>query len=221
MCSLVIANDHPLFRRGLRDVIEEDGSVRVVAEVGDGRAALEALRTLRPALAVIDIAMPELDGLELLRAVRRWHERPAIVMLTMYDDHWEQAFDLGAPGYLLKESAVDEVMSCLEAVASGRRFASEGLSAGASDQGSLAMLTAAERRVLKLIGELKTSREIAALLSVSHRTVQNHRQNACRKLGLSGSQALLRFALDHGQQPWMLEPPPGRRARAARASQSA
>ena len=197
--TVLIADDHPLVRRGLCDVIDQDSPFRVVAEVADGRAAIEALRASRISVAIVDISMPELDGIEVLRHTQQWHERPAMVMLTMHDDYVSTALQLGARGYLLKERAVGEVVSCLYAVDRGEVFLSEGLSDGTPTlaRSRLAELSPTELRVLKLLSEFKTSREIADVLCISYRTVQNHRQNAVKKLGLEGKNALLRFAVSH------------------------
>jgi DNA-binding NarL/FixJ family response regulator len=201
--GVLVADDHPIFRRGLRDVIDAHPGFRVVAEAGDGAEALRLLRETRPAIAVLDVSMPRVDGLEVLAQVAGWPERPATVLLTMHDDYAERAFQLGALGYLLKEHAVDELCACLDAIAIGRRFTGAGLPwqvGGGGDlepASPLAALTATERRVLRLLADFKSSREIAEILSISHRTVQNHRANMCAKLGLGGAQALLRFAVAH------------------------
>jgi DNA-binding NarL/FixJ family response regulator len=200
---VIIADDHPIFRRGLRTVIEEDSPFRVIGEAGDGREALALLRAHADAVAVLDLEMPEIGGLELLTQTRSWPKPPRVVILTMHDDCADRALELGAMGYLLKDHASDEVVACLHAVVRGSRYLSRGLSVSLDARGAVvvsgpvAQLTTTERRVVRLLGQLKTSREIAELMSVSVRTVQNHRQNACRKLGLQGNQSLLRFALEH------------------------
>ncbi|MGE0321059.1 MAG: response regulator [Polyangiaceae bacterium] len=203
---VLIADDHPIFRRGLREVLEEDVGFRVVAEAQDGVEALRALRELRPDIAVLDIAMPECDGLEVLTESQGWPDAPRVVLLSVFDKYVERAFELGASGYVLKEDAELELVQCLVAVASGERYVSSTLIESAGPQGQsdaphpLDQLTETERRVLKLLAEFKTSREIAELLSVSFRTVQNHRASAVRKLGLGGAQALLRYAAAHRER---------------------
>jgi DNA-binding NarL/FixJ family response regulator len=152
-------------------------------------------------VAVLDVSMPILDGLEVLAQARTWPRSPAFVVLTMHDEYVHKALALGALGYLLKEDAALEIVDCVAAAAAGRRYLSRSLPARAEVDGpraaALEKLTEAERRVLGLVGQHKTSREIAAILCVSHRTVQNHRASMCAKLELRGAQALLRFALDH------------------------
>lgn len=197
--DVVIADDHPIFRRGLRQVIDTHKRFRVVADVGDGSAALAALREHRPAVAVLDISMPEVDGLDVLAQTRTWAAPPLVVLLTMYDDYADRAMSTGARGYLLKENAEQELVACLEAVVAGGRYVSDGVqwNPGGEDTpaGPIGALTPTERRVLRLLSQFKTSREIGEVLCVSHRTVQNHRANMCAKLGLSGAKALLRFAV--------------------------
>lgn len=196
--TVLIADDHPIFRRGLREVIDESGSYEVVGEAGDGIAAIELATKLRPAIAVVDISMPGVDGLEVLTQMATWHDAPRRIMLTMHDDYVDRAFDLGALGYLVKERASRELLRCLDVVSRGQRFLAEGL---ASERvvvtGPIDRLTPTEQRIVKLLADLRTSREVAALMKVSHRTVENHRYNICKKLGLSGPQGLLRFAAQH------------------------
>jgi DNA-binding NarL/FixJ family response regulator len=203
---VLIADDHPIFRRGLRDLVAGHAGFEVVAEVGTGLEALAALRSLRPAIAILDISMPGLDGLEVLAQSRTWPAPPAVVLLTMHDEYAERALAAGAAGYVLKENAEQDILACLEAVAAGRRFVSAGIQGRSTAAGTieatsaLASLTATERRVLRLLSRFKTSREIASVLCVSPRTVQNHRANMCAKLALKGPKALLQFALDHAAE---------------------
>lgn len=205
MHTILIADDHPVFRRGLREVLEEGNRYSVIGEVGDGLAALREIRERRPHAVVLDISMPELDGLEVMRQAKTWPEAPLFVVLSMYSDFVEAALEAGAAGYILKENAVDEVHDCLSAVMAGRPYVGQGtdviLDGKRTERADpLSVLTPTERRVVKLVGEVKTSREIAEILCVSIRTVQNHRARACAKLGLEGSQSLLRFALSRAEK---------------------
>jgi len=197
---VLIADDHPLFRQGLRAALERRPDVVVVAEAGDGREAIALVREHAPDVAILDLSMPELDGLEVLAQAATWPSAPAFVVLTMHDAYASRALELGALGYVLKEDAAAEIVTCVERVVRGQRFVSPAL-AGATPTEvappALEELSAAERRVLRLVSQHKTSREIAEILHLSPRTVQNHRANMCRKLGLEGSQALLKFALEH------------------------
>ncbi|MCA9606080.1 MAG: response regulator transcription factor [Myxococcales bacterium] len=196
---VLIADDHPLLRHGLRAVLEAAG-IEVVAEAADGRETLAAIRAVDPHVAIVDLSMPDVDGLEILAQARTWPRAPRFVVLTMHEEYAPKALALGAKGYVLKDDATREIVDCVRTVARGDRYLSRALgpTGEPTPTVALATLTDTERRVLRLVGQHKTSREIAELLSVSHRTVQNHRANMCKKLGLEGSQALLRFALDHG-----------------------
>jgi DNA-binding NarL/FixJ family response regulator len=204
---IVIADDHPIFRRGLRLVIETDPRLKVVAEAEDGAAALLAVQQLRPQVAVLDLDMPQLDGMAVARAIREQKLPVAIAFLTMHKDEafFNAALDLGVKGYVVKDSAASEIVGCIKAVAAGQTFISPVLSGhlvkrsstGTPQPSLLDNLTQAERRVLRLIAEGKLNNQIAEELFVSVRTVEHHRSNICAKLGLNGKHALLTFALTH------------------------
>jgi DNA-binding NarL/FixJ family response regulator len=208
--SILIADDHPIFRRGLRQVIEAEPSLKVVAEADDGAAALEQIRQLRPDVAVLDIHMPNLSGFDLARAVRDQGIEVKVVFLTMHkaEDMFNAAMDLGVKGYVLKESAITDLVGSIKAVAAGEAYISPLLSSFLLSRGTRAAvsnktnmnldaLTATERRVLRMLSEYKTSKEIADELFIHARTVNNHRANICAKLGLHGSHALMKFAVEH------------------------
>jgi DNA-binding NarL/FixJ family response regulator len=201
--GLVIADDHVLMRRGIRRTLEDAGGFRILAEAGDGKAALESILGLRPQLAVLDIGMPVMDGFAVVRELRRRKAAPGLVFLTAHSDEalFEEAVELGVKGYVLKECAASDVAACVRAVAAGGGYISPALTGYLlsgrvqSKAAALEELTTAEARVLRLIAELKTTREIAELLGVSPLTVETHRRNMCEKLGLRGSNALVKFAL--------------------------
>lgn len=207
--TVVLADDHPIFRQGLRQVIEKESQFRVVAEAGDGRTALELIESHAPAVAVLDLDMPELDGFGVARNVRELSLATRVIILTMHRDelHVNQAIDLGVAGYVLKDSATTEVIDCIRMVAKGSEYFSPAVSAillgrsrrnsNKSDVGGIGDLTPTERRVLILLADLKTTKEIAADLGISPRTVDNHRAHICSKLGLQGSHALVKYALQH------------------------
>ncbi|MBI3422188.1 MAG: response regulator transcription factor [Acidobacteria bacterium] len=207
---LLIADDHPLLRAGLRQVIATDPRLQVVAEAEDGATALELLAAHKPDVAVLDIEMPQLTGFALLREMRAQRLTTAVVFLTMYHDEemFNEALDLGALGYVLKDSATTDIVAAIRAAAAGQPYISPAISAFlfnratraaalAQQHPSLNDLTPTERRVLKLIAANKTSKEIAAELFISYRTVENHRSNICQKLDLKGSHSLLKFAFEH------------------------
>lgn len=206
--TIVVADDHPLFRRGLLDALESDAAFRVVAHADNGDQALALVRRHRPTIAVLDINMPRVSGLEVAEAIREDGLRTEVVILTMHRDAgmFRRALDLGARGYLLKDSAAVEIVACLHTVAAGRAYISPALSSELLDRradlstpafAALVDLTPAERSVLKLIARGLTSAEIADSLGNSIKTIENHRSHICQKLGLSGPQALLRFALEN------------------------
>ncbi len=207
---VIIADDHPIFRQGLRQTIERERGLKVVAEAGDGRAALEEIRALSPDVAVLDIDMPELDGFGVARALQGEKLNVGIVFLTIHreEDFFNEAINLGAKGYVLKDSALSDIINCVKAVAAGRPYVSPALTsylfnrqeraaALSQQKPELKDLSPTERRILKLIAEYKTSREIADELFISPRTVETHRTNICNKLELHGSHALMKFALAH------------------------
>jgi DNA-binding NarL/FixJ family response regulator len=206
--TIVMADDHPLFRRGLAEVLEPEPSFHIVGEAGDGDNALALVRRLRPRIALLDINMPHASGLEVADAIRHEELGAAVVLLTMYRDGgvFRRAIDTGVKGYILKDSAAIEIVACLHMVASGKAYISPALSSELLDRradlamsefAALADLTPAEKPVLRFIARGLTSAEIAAVLGNSVKTIENHRSHICQKLGLSGPQALLRFALEH------------------------
>lgn len=206
--TVVFADDHPLFRHGLSEILDPEPAFRVVGSAGDGDTALALVRQHRPTIALLDIDMPGRSGLEVAAIIREEELGSEVVILTMHRDPamFRRALDLGARGYLLKDSAVLEIVACLHMVATGRAYISPGLSSELLDRradlarpefAALADLTPAERPVLRLIAAGFTSAEIADSLGNSIKTIDNHRSHICQKLGLSGPQALLRFALEN------------------------
>ena len=208
--TLIIADDHPIVRQGLRQAIEADAALKVLTEAGDGRAALEAIEKYQPQVAVLDIDMPLMDGFAVARAVREKKLNVEMVFLTIQrdEDMVNEAVNLGVKGYVLKDSALTDIVSCIKSVAGGQHYASSALTSYLVKRSSRAAalteektgikdLTPTERRVLKLIAEYKTSKEIAEELFISYRTVETHRANICQKLDLRGSHVLIKFALAH------------------------
>lgn len=191
-------------------MVAAEPGLRVLAETDNGVAALRRIRELRPRVAIVDLEMPQLDGLGVARAVRDQNLPVQIVFLTMHNDEdaVNSALEAGISGYILKDSAVDDVVAAIRSVVAGRPYLSPGISLHlvgrwrktetlARSQPGVADLTPTERRVMGLIAEYKTSKEIADVLCVSPRTVENHRANICSKLELRGSHALIRFAVEH------------------------
>ena len=208
--SILIVDDHPLLRRGVRDAIAENPRFQIVGEASDGQEAMRLVTSLKPQIAVVDIDMPRLNGLEMLRALRQLSFPVKTIILTMFkeEDMFNAALDLGALAYVVKENAANDVLAALEQVTRGETFFSSILwEAGQrrSDRvqqlllskPQIETLTPSERRILKLVGQDYTSKEIANSLNLSVRTVDNHRQNICHKLNLHGTHSLLKFAFDN------------------------
>ena len=206
--SVLVADDHPIFRKGLRQIIETDAGLRVVAEADDGESALELIRATSPRVAVLDVDMPHKDGFAVAREVRAAGLEVALIFLTMHKNErfFNAALDLGVQGYVLKDSAAAEIVSGIKAVAAGQSYVTPILTgyllnrraaAQTAQQTGLPSLTEAERRVLKMVADYKSSKDIADELFISPRTVDRHRANIATKLDLKGSHALLHFALEH------------------------
>jgi DNA-binding NarL/FixJ family response regulator len=207
---ILIADDHPIFRKGLRQVIESEAHLKVVAEADDGAAALEQIRQLQPDIAILDIHMPIMSGFELARTVEEQGIEVGVIFLTMHkaEDMFNSAMDIGVKGYVLKDSAVTDIVGSIKAVMEGQPFISPQLSSYLLNRSTRAAalrqhrprlneLTPTEWRVLRMLAEYKTSRQIADELCIHPRTVDNHRANICTKLELRGSHALLKFVIEH------------------------
>jgi DNA-binding NarL/FixJ family response regulator len=208
--KIVIADDHPLVRDGLRRAIEAAANLKVVAEAGDGQTALDRILALKPDVAVLDIDMPVMSGFDVARALREQGIPTAVIFLTIHreEDFFNEALDLGAQGYVLKDSAASDIVTGIKAVADGQHFTSPAMTSYLVNRSrrtaefrrskpTLDDLTPTERQVLRLIADYKTSKEIADELGVSHRTIETHRANISAKLELRGSHSLMKFALSH------------------------
>jgi len=208
--TILIVDDHPVFRLGLHELIGRCSGFRIVGEASDGEEALRLIDILKPDIAIVDIDMPRLNGLEMVRAMRKVKNPVATVFLTMYraEDMFNAAMDLGVKAYVLKENASDDILAALQRVAQNETFVSPSMSDIGNRRSQRVQqlllskpqideLTSAERRILKLVAEDHTSKEIAELLGISTRTVENHRLNICHKLNVHGSHGLLKFAFEH------------------------
>ncbi|MBX7219425.1 MAG: response regulator transcription factor [Blastocatellia bacterium] len=207
---ILLADDHPIVRQGLRQIIETDPAFLVVAEVGDGQAALEQILLLQPDVCIVDVEMPVKDGFELAQTLQRERLEVKLIFLTMYKDaqFFNAALDLQAKGYVVKEVAITEIKDCIKTVAAGGTYISPSVSNLLLDriakigqpvkpEPAAELLTSTERKVLLLIAEYKTSRQIADILCLSIRTVENHRAHIATKLNLKGNHAILQYALAH------------------------
>jgi two-component system, NarL family, response regulator DegU len=208
--KVLIVDDHPLFREGLRQVIAADNQFELADATGDGETALRLIQEKKPDVAVLDVNLPGLNGLEIAQKLHGKRSPTRLIILTMLkeEDVFNRALDLGVKGFVLKENAVEEILRAIVAVARNEHYLSSSISGYLIRRRSrsesltrqkpgLDDLTKAERRILKLISMKKTSREIATELFISPRTVEAHRANICSKLDLHGSHSLLQFALEH------------------------
>jgi DNA-binding NarL/FixJ family response regulator len=208
---VLIADDHPVVRKGLRLSIEEDPGLIVIGEAPDGETALEMIKKLKPDVAVLDIDMPKMDGLAVGRELAKQKQKTEIIFLTFHSDEdlFRAAVEIGSKGYILKDSASQEIVAGVRAVAAGRPYLSSAITAQmlqkkeapAKNAGEelTSRLTPTERQVMHLIAQGKSSKDIGAELSIHYRTVENHRTNICRKFNIEGegANALLRFALQN------------------------
>jgi DNA-binding NarL/FixJ family response regulator len=208
--TVLIVDDHPLFRNGLRQVITDDPRFELAGETGDGAIALELIREKKPDVAVLDVNLPGFSGLEIAQQLQGKRSRTRLIILTMHKEEeiFNRALNLGVSGFILKENAVDEIVKAIITVAGDGHYLSSSVSSYlvrrrnreellAAKKPGLEDLTKAERRILKLIAAKKTSREIGAELFISTRTVEAHRANIITKLELQGSHSLLQFALEN------------------------
>src|ERR1700722_1174934 len=208
---ILVADDHPVVRSGLKFNIAEDPDLKVVGEAGDGEAALVLIKKLRPQITLLDIDMPKLDGFGVAREITKLKLETKIIFLSLHrdEDMLRTAMDLGGNGYLLKDSAMEEIVTAVKTVMAGGPYLSSAIAMqllqGSSETAATSEpanpltrdLTFSERRILRLIADGKSSKEIGDELSVHYRTIENHRTNICRKLGIEGANALIRFALQH------------------------
>jgi DNA-binding NarL/FixJ family response regulator len=207
---IVIADDHPVVRRGLRQAIEEEEEFTVVAEAADGESALCQIQSLTPDIALLDLDMPKLDGLAVLRRLNSQGLKVPTIFLTIHsgEELFHQAMDLGARAYLLKDSALLEIATAIRTVRAKNYYVTPAMTvhllsrrkreqAVQRENPGLAELTPVERRILRLIGASKSSKEIAGILGLNFRTIENRRTAICEKLNLRGTNALMRYVLEH------------------------
>jgi two-component system response regulator DegU len=206
----ICADDHPIVRQGMQVILERNPALQCIGQASDGEHALQLIRTHKPVLAILDMDMPNMSGLDVARAIQKEVIDTAVIIMTAHKDGlmMREAMKNGVRGYVVKENAVSEVLTCIETVLNGGRYISPVMTefllsqsaAGDAEQtteSGMSSLTLTERKVLRLVAKNKPSKEIAEELYISHRTVENHRNNICKKLNISGPNALLRFALEN------------------------
>jgi DNA-binding NarL/FixJ family response regulator len=207
---VLIADDHAMMRDGLRSLLGASTGISVVGEVDNGREALQRAQDLAPDVVVMDIAMPDLNGIEAAAMIRARRPGARIVILSMHSstEHVYRAFAAGAAGYVLKASASAEVISAVRTVHAGQRYLSPALHdscadilQGAAHASPLDSLSPREREVLQLVVEGKSSAAIAAVVHLSPKSVETYRSRLMKKLGVGDLPALVKFALEHGITP--------------------
>ena len=213
MTEIVLADDHPVVRQGLRALLQAEADFRLIGESGDGLEAVQLVERLHPDILVLDLMMPGLSGLEVTLQVSRRSPKTRVVILSMYSNeaYVLEALKNGAAAYVLKDSTAAELVLAVREVAAGRRYLSPPLSeraieeytqkAKAAPLNLYETLTTREREVLHLAAEGRSNAEVAARLAISSRTAETHRTNLMRKLGLHSQTELVRYALRRGIVP--------------------
>jgi len=210
--SAVLVDDHPILRKGLRALLEDEDNCRVIGEASDGLTAIELIARLQPDVAIIDVQLPDLNGLEVARRVCDQAPQTKVIMLSMYPDepYVLEALRHGAVGYVLKGAATTDLIQAVHVAVQGRRFLSTPLTERALDAYAKRaeearqpldrydLLTSREREVLQLAAQGLGNSEVGDRLAISPRTAETHRANMLRKLGLQTQTDLVRFAVSRG-----------------------
>jgi len=209
--TVIIADDHPIFRLGLVNLVKQSSTIEIVAEADNGQTALGKIIELKPDVAILDIEMPMLNGLQVCEKIQEHKLNTKVLLLTLFKevDLYKKALSINASGYLLKDNAPNEIIKSIELLAKGEKYFSiemeekliDGKSHLITDPAVAAVmdtLSNTELKILKLITEQLTTKDIAAKLFISEKTVENHRYNITKKLNLpAGQNSLLKFALEH------------------------
>jgi DNA-binding NarL/FixJ family response regulator len=208
---VLLVDDHAIVRDGLRFLLEAHGEFEVVGGAANGREAVRAARELQPDVVIMDLAMPELNGTEATQQIHDASPSTHVLVLSMHStaEHIYRAFQAGAQGYLLKDSAGPELLAAVRTVHAGRRYLSQKIAETVVDDyirerhaaSPLDSLSARERQILQSIAEGKSSAETARTLCLSPKTVETYRSRMMRKLGIPDFPALVRFAIQHGLTP--------------------
>jgi DNA-binding NarL/FixJ family response regulator len=202
--GIMLADDHVLFRRGVKKIIERIDGLEVVGEANDGLELLQLLKQKTPALVILDISMPNLRGLEAAREIKVLYPWVKILLLTMHKTKkfLQQGLEAGVDGFLVKEDADTELLQAIRAIKDGGKFYSPLLSTQLAElvlqKGKTDPLTQREKEVAKLLAEGKSNKEIADLLYISMYTVRRHRARIMRKLELKGLADMVRYAMEQG-----------------------
>ena len=199
--TVLLADDHGLVRRGFRRILEDDEGMKVVGEAANGVEAIRMAHELKPKVVVMDLSMPELDGVQATKEIVKHLPGTEVLILSMHadDNYVRNALDAGAKGYLLKSSIDVDLVGAIRSVAEGKRFMGNGLRYAARGQDDeLSKLTAREKQVLQLIAQGRSNKEIASLLELSVNTVSVHRANLMEKMNIHRTAELVLFAIRKG-----------------------
>jgi DNA-binding NarL/FixJ family response regulator len=199
--TVLLADDHSLVRRGFRRILEDEESMKVVGEASNGVEAIRLTQELQPNVVVMDLSMPELDGVQATKEIVKHVPSTQVLVLSMHadDNYVRNALDAGAKGYLLKSAIDVDLVGAIRAVAEGKRYIGSGLKYVAGDHDDqLSRLTGREKQVLQLIAQGKSNKEIATLLDLSVNTVSVHRANLMEKMNIHRTAELVLFAIRKG-----------------------
>lgn len=207
---IIIADDHPVFRSGLMKIIETDKEIEIVGEADNGESALQKILDLKPDVALLDIDMPKITGIQVLKELKRKKININTIFLTVYSDEsiFDEAMNIGILGYVLKDSAISDIIDCIKSVSEGKYYITPSLSdylinrrnklkRMEENKPALKKLTKTEMNVLILLAEGKTSKQIGEEMFISHKTVDNHKTNISDKLQLKGLHGLMKFAIEN------------------------
>jgi two-component system NarL family response regulator len=198
--AVLVADDHAILRRGLMDIINHEADMRVVVEAGNGPEAVRCYHQCQPDIALIDLAMPGLGGIEVIRTIKASHREARLIILTTFDtdEDIELAFKAGAQAYLLKDVISEDLVECIRDVMRGRKRVAPAIAEKLADKVSRVQLTSREFNILRLITEGKANKEIADKLGISNATVKAHITNLLSKLRVSSRTEAIAVAIKRG-----------------------
>ena len=208
--KVIIVDDHPLFRKGIKSVLQEDADIEIIGEAGNSDEAMALIEKETVDIVILDLQMPGMSGIELSKMIKSRYKNISIILLTMHKDEriFNNSLEYGLEAYILKENAVEEVLKAVHVVADGNFYLSPSMSEYmiqksmkqkklVDENPGIKNLSEKEKEILNLISQNKTTKEIAEALFVSYKTIENHRANICKKLNISGCNALLKFIIEN------------------------
>jgi two-component system NarL family response regulator len=198
---VLIVDDHPMVAQGIQSILEDEDGLTVVATLANGREAIEQLETLTPDVVLMDLNMPEIGGLTATEIILERRPETRVLILSMHDspEYISTALDHGAMGYVLKDVPTEEIKTAIDTVMQGKRYLCTGAKGAITpEKGARTGLTGREQDILLRLAQGQSNKEVALSLDISVRTVETHRKNIKRKLGISSTAGLTRYALEHG-----------------------